>query len=376
VHGDNYQTALERYLPSVFHSSSYQRVQNTIRSRRFDAVVDFILVLNALVIAIQSFPELSGEQPADSSKKMNARYQNGTIDTTWEMAETIFTVLYVIECGLKMTVFGSRTYFEQAKNVFDFVITVLAVMCSVLVYVPNKITDSRVIRMVVMARVLRLLRLLTSSKRFQLIGTISAEILPQAKSVLLILFFLLYFFAVAGTQLYGGMITRDPRNPLSPLVLNTDFGDNDYWGNNFNDMISAVNVLFNLLVINNWTECESGFEAVTQGKWVRWYFISFHLLGVILVNNLVIAFVINNFMQHFNQLKEDQRQEPSLIIGNAVIDVANRQVKFDSSHVTGTRTNLTGDYIARYRRSGSSRLSDGQYRGPDRLRQLFTQTQD
>jgi Ion transport protein len=375
VHHSAYQTALERYWPALHQSSFFQRIQHAIRSPRFDTFVDCVLVMNALVIAIQSYPELSGQRVSDESSNFTSDlYQDGKINTAWEVVETVFTALYVLECGLKVAVFGSRAYFEQGKNVFDFVITGVAVVCSVLVYLPNEINDSRVIRMVIMARVLRLLRVLTSRKRFQLIGAISAEILPQATSVLLILFFLLYMFAVVGTHLYGGMITRDPTNPLAPLVMDTDFSDNDYWGNNFNDMLSAMNVLFNLLVINNWTECEIGFEAVTQGKWVRWYFICFHVLGVILVNNLVIAFVINNFMQQFSHLKEVQQSEATLVIDNAVIDVSNRQVNFDASEVTGTKTTLTGGYIARYRRSGSSKFNDGEGRDSDRLRQLFTQT--
>ena len=50
------------------------------------------------------------------------------------------------------------------------------------------------------------------------------------------------------------MITRDPANPLSFVLLEADdFVGNNYWANNFNDMMSGMNVLFNLLVVNNWT---------------------------------------------------------------------------------------------------------------------------
>jgi two pore calcium channel protein len=98
----------------------------------------------------------------------------------------------------------------------------------------------------------------------------------------------MYLFAAIGTLLYGGLITRgkkvaankeilktfllttftfaDPNNPLSTVLLDTEFAESDYWGNNFNDMMSGMNVLFNLLIINNWTVCESGFEATTGGK--------------------------------------------------------------------------------------------------------------
>jgi hypothetical protein len=38
------------------------------------------------------------------------------------------------------------------------------------------------------------------------------------------------------------MITRDPNNPLSFLLLDSGFAESEYWPNNFNDMLSAMNV--------------------------------------------------------------------------------------------------------------------------------------
>lgn len=362
VKESDYASFVEVYFPKFFQRPGYERFVSIVKSDGFEYVIDLILVLNAVVIGIQSYPELAGQAVA-----IDKKYWDGSIDTVWEFMETVFTAIYCLEVALKLTVFGHRAYFESAKNVFDFTITLLAVVASAIVYYPNEFSDSRLIRMVVMARVLRLIRLLTAMKRFQLIGAISSEILPKAASVLLILFFLLYAFAVLGVHLYGGLISRDPNNPLSFLVLDTDFSDNDYWANNFNDMISAMNVLFNLLVVNNWTECEVGYEAVTQAKWVRWFFLSFHILGVVLVNNLVIAFIINAFLQQLAIFREHVDEE--VIDGEAII--GKRQAFFDATTVTGTKTSLSGRYIARYRRNGSD-ISEG--REQDRLRRLFTQT--
>lgn len=113
----------------------------------------------------------------------------------------------------------------------------------------NQINNTRIIRMVVMARVMRLIRLLTSIERFQLLGAITAEILPRALGVLLILFSILYVFAAVGVGLYGGLITRDPSNPLSYLLLDNDFSDNDYWANNFNGKydVHLVSLTCNIL---------------------------------------------------------------------------------------------------------------------------------
>ena len=206
---------------------------------------------------------------------------------------------------------------------------------------------------------------------FALIGTVSVDIIPAATNVILMLLFLMYSFASLGTMLYGGsrflsslvacpghvissrkfgcshpcrmytisvatdeVITRDPQNQFSFKILEaTDFVGNEYWANNFNDMFSGMNVLFNLLVVNNWTECEIGFEYVTGSKWVRLFFFSFHLVGVVVINNVVIAFVINAFFQQLKILNDRQNWEEHMH-DEAVIK-GDKGI-FDASRITGT----------------------------------------
>jgi two pore calcium channel protein, plant len=256
-------------------------------------------------------------------------------------------------------------YAESTKNLFDMTITFVAVLATIYVYYPNDYSDSRLIRYVIMTRVLRLLRLLFSMKPFQVIVGISMEILPLAANVLLLLFCIMYMFAALGMHLFGGMISRDPSNPLSYLVLNTDFSDNDYWANNFNDMISSLNVLFNLLVVNNWTECADGFEAVTQSKYTRLFFLAFHVFGVILVNNVVTAFIVNSFIAQWDI--QHERFVAMEVEGEAMIE--GRQALFDASLVTGTKTFLTGKYVARVGRLGAAQQQH------DLLKHLFTKTE-
>jgi hypothetical protein len=119
-----------------------------------------------------------------------------------------------------------------------------------------------------------------------------------------------------------------------------------------------LKVLFNLLVVNNWFVCEEGFEAVTGAKWVRFFFIGFHIVGVILANNLVIAFIISNFMQQLTIMREENE-----VVEGAVIE--NGKALFDASSVTGTKTSLSGTYIARLRRDKYGDDHKG-------LRSLFT----
>jgi two pore calcium channel protein len=244
-------------------------------------------------------------------------------------------------------------------------ITLFAAFATIYVYYPNAYSDSRLIRYVIMVRVLRLLRLLFSLKAFQVIGGISTEIIPLAANVLLLLFCIMYVFAALGMYLFGGMISRDPSNPLSYLVLNTEFSDNEYWANNFNDMISSLNVLFNLLVVNNWTQCADGFEAVTQSKFTRLFYLAFHIFGVIVVNNVVIAFIVNSFIAQWDIQQEQVAAEE--VEGEAVIE--GRHALFDATHITGTSTSLTGKYLVRVGQMGRA---EDQH---ELLKHLFTKTE-
>jgi two pore calcium channel protein len=355
-----YATFVETHFPQLYKSPGYQMFCDGVRSKYFEYAVDIILVLNAVVIGIQSYPELSG-QPIE----MDPHFSDGYIDTVWELIETLFTIIYAVEVFIKVMVDGWRTYRESPRNMFDFVVTLLAIVATAYVYYPNAYSDSRLIRFIVMVRVIRLVRILNAIKQFQLIGSISAEIMPAAASVIMFLFFLMYIFAAIGMLMYGGMITRDPSNPLSYAILENDFSDNDYWANNFNDMLSGLNVLFNLLVVNNWTNCEIGFEAVTGGKMVRFFFLGFHILGVILVNNLVIAFIINAFFQQLETVYT--RSGEDIVQGEAII--RGQRAMFDASEVTGTKTGATGGYIARIR----TVHRDVEVDEREGLRRLFTQ---
>ena len=228
-----YETLVQRFLPGIFASKWYRKVCDIVRSTKFELIVDFVLIANAIIIGFQSYPELTGK-----SITLNSHYSDGHIDTWEELVETMFTAFYLVEALLKITVDGWKRYKESARNCFDFGVTMTALIATAYVYYPNTYSDSRLIRLVVMARVLRLVRLLMIVPAFQLLGAIIAEILPAAQNVILLLFFLMYWFAALGMILYGGMITRDPANPLSHAILGNAFSDNDYWANNFNDMVS------------------------------------------------------------------------------------------------------------------------------------------
>jgi len=342
---DIYITFMEQNFPGIYRTTWFQGLSNILESEKFEVGIEIILVLNAVVVGIQSYPELVG-----LDAKENSAISNGEIDTIWETFETIFTVIYVAEATLKILVQGWNKYSADVRNIFDFVITIMSIAATAYVYYPNGYYDSRLVRYIVMARVLRLVRLLVSFKSFQLIGKTLRNIIPDASRVFLFLLCMMYAFSAIGMYAFGGMISRDPNNPLSNELYGTDFAENHYWGNNFNCMMSGMNVCFDLLVINNWTIMSDGIVAVTGSKYSRFFFVVFHILGVIIVNNVVVAFVINSFITEWQQENSQTRSSKGGVVageGNAML--------FDASEVTGTSTSLTGNYVVKVDRHFSGR---------------------
>ena len=314
----------------------------------FEQIIDVIVFLNAIVVFIQTFPELSGE-----SLKRDPKIADGELDTVWEALETLFTVVYCIEMFLKLLVNGWRRYVGQFRNIFDGLITILALLATVYVYYPNAFSNSLLIRYIVMARTLRLVRLLIAIRQFQLTGEIFVSLLPSAARVLLLLLAFMYFFSAIAMQCYGGLITRDPNNPTAYLLEGTSFADNFYWANSFNDMMSGMNVLFNLLLVNNWPEEADGIVAVSGTKLSRFFFILFYICGVIIVNNVVVGFVIDTFMNEFEKAKSTPTRvlqtSESNISSDRNISATEDQAIFDVSEITGTKTNIEGQFVVNFR---------------------------
>jgi len=120
----DYATFLERTFPRVHES-----LCTVVRSTDFEHFIEICLIVNAVVIAFQDYPLLVGRDVT-----ADPHFNDGYIDTVWEMMETAFTVLYVLEASLKVIVEGWKRYSESMRNIFDLFITVLAVLATAYVY--------------------------------------------------------------------------------------------------------------------------------------------------------------------------------------------------------------------------------------------------
>jgi len=328
-----YGSSVEKYFPRVLESPTYIIIKDMVNSRGFDGAVDFLVMLNAFVVLLQCYPMLAGE-----SANADPQLADGLISTQWEVVETIFTLLFVSEMASKVAVFGWNRYATSMRNLFDGLITVAAAVATFYVYYPGIEGNKDLLRFIIMARVFRILRFFISIKQFKQLGHAFFGILPAAGRVSLLLFSVVYIWSWIGMYFFGGLITRDPNNPTSKLLNGTDFAGAFYWANNFNDMLSGANVCFNLLVINNWNVMESGIVAVAQTKVSRFFFFTFYIMGVMIVNNLVIALVIDYYL---DELENGDEEEICDVFGSG------RELVFDSDDLPTSKK--FGKYVARLR---------------------------
>jgi hypothetical protein len=93
----------------------------------------------------------------------------------------------------------------------------------------------------------------------------------------------------AGMICFGGVLTVD-----NPAVVNSSYGVNDNYSINFDTLHGALVCCLYLLVLNDWPALMDGTVAAV-GKAARVYFFAFWLVNIVLVLNVLVAFVIDSF---------------------------------------------------------------------------------
>ena len=136
-------------------------------------------------------------------------------------------------------------------------VTLASVAATAWVYIPNGFDNEAVIRYAVLARTLRLVRVLDAAPTFRRIGASLKRVLPAAARLFAALLWLALLFSGALVARFGGRITDDPASAYARAILRKapDFAtaaDVGYYANSCNDVASCLVLLFELLIVNNW----------------------------------------------------------------------------------------------------------------------------
>ncbi|KAF3659657.1 Two pore calcium channel protein 1 [Capsicum baccatum] len=296
--------------PNFYHSPASESLRNFVRGNTFEYIIVFILLVNLVAVIIETTLDI----------------QNNSGQTFWQKVEFIFGWLYVVEMALKVYTYGFENYWRDGQNRFDFVITWVIVIGETATFVaPNDLTflsNGEWIRYLLIARMLRLIRLLLHVDQYRGFVATFLTLIPSLMPYLGTIFCILCFYCSIGLQIFGGMV-----NAGNPNLASTDLADNDYYLFNFNDYPSGMVTLFNILVMGNWQVWMQTYKELTGTAWSYVYFVSFYLISVLWLLNLIVAFVLEAF-----------QAEMALEASASCVDDEDKESRSERRRNVGTKT--------------------------------------
>ena len=194
--------------------------------------------------------------------------------------------IFAIEALIKITAEGKRPfrYFKNPWNVFDFIIVTA---CLLEPFVQLGGTFLPVLRL---ARILRVLRLVTAIPKLQLLVSCLLKSLPSMFYVSILLFLLFYIYGTMAVFFYG---ENDPIH--------------------FRNLQTSILSLFRVVTLEDWTDVmyinmygsnHYGYsdsdldiwnpESTASPTGAALFFVSFVLIGTMIVLNLVIGVIMNS----------------------------------------------------------------------------------
>ena len=220
------------------------RLQRIVDSNAFTAAVVAVILANAVVLGLQTYPGLEREH-------------GGTLD----FLNGLFLAFFVVEISLRVASYFPRPwrFFLEGWNVFDFLAVGLA-------FVPGLQSNSTVLRLARLARIVRVVHLLPDVR---ILITAVIRSLPPLASMAVLTTLILFIYGMVGWQLFGDQLPDD-------------------WGT----IGTAMLTLFVMLTLENFPIYMDAGMEVHPWSWV--FFVSFILTAAFIVINVFIGIVLNS----------------------------------------------------------------------------------
>ena len=219
-------------------SSGAQTIKQIVESRWFQGVVLVLIIVNALVLGLETF---SGISP-----QMRALFAD---------LDRLIIYAFVFEIVLRLLAYRSA-YFRNGWNLFDFAIVGVSLLAAT-----SGLGALRAFR------VLRILRVITVIPRMRVVVSALLDSIPGIASVGVVLALILYVFAVIAANLYG---------PAHPAL--------------FGDVFRAMSTLFQVMTLEGWPDIAAAVAETHQRSWI--FFFTFVLIATFTMLNLFVAIVV------------------------------------------------------------------------------------
>ena len=238
------------------------RLARLVDSPAFTAAVVAVILANALVLGLQTYPGLD-------------RRHGDTLD----LLNLLFLAFFVVEILVRIASYLPRPwrFFLDGWNVFDFLAVSLA-------FAPGLRENSTVLRLARLARIVRVIHLLPDVR---ILITAVIRSLPPLASMAVLTTLILFMYGMVGWQLFGAELPGD-------------------WGN----IGEAMLTLFVMLTLEDFPQYMDAGMEIHPWSWV--FFVTFILVAAFVVINVLIGIVLNSL----EEARELERRE-SLTPGEA-----------------------------------------------------------
>lgn len=234
----------------------FKALARLVYSSNFELTIAFVILTNAVSLAILTLPEISAE----------VRRSAETIDIYcfW---------IYVVELGLRILSYGRKPwkFLSRGWNVFDLIVIGLA---------PFVQGQTAVLRLL---RLLRLVRIFRFLPEVRVLSRSIIKSVPPLLSMTVLISLMLFLYGMAGYYLFGSDA------PAS-------------WG----DIGSSMKSLFILLTLENFPVYLE--EALAINALALPYFLSYVFVVVFTVLNVLIGIVLNAMDEARTEDKAIQNQ--------------------------------------------------------------------
>ncbi|KAF4133455.1 Voltage-dependent L-type calcium channel domain-containing protein [Phytophthora infestans] len=178
--------------------------------KRFDQFILFLILANSIILAIADYSKVDNQGDLDSSQST----RNAIVTS----ADTIFTILFAVECTMKIIAMGligdQGAYLMDPWNWMDFIVVFIGIL-AVIPGIPN-------VSMLRVFRVLRPLRSLNAVAGMKKLVSALLKSIPELLTVVAFLCFLFFLYGVIGVQLWSGVLHPRCRITPYPVYVNPD----------------------------------------------------------------------------------------------------------------------------------------------------------
>jgi len=250
----------------------------------FNRLIITTIVVAGIVVGAQTYPDFAAENAFILS-----------------LLDRTILLIFTIEAVIKIIAEGKQpfNYFRNPWNVFDFLIVTACLLEPFLHF------GGAFLPVLRLARILRVLRLITAIPKLQILVTCLLKSLPSMFYVSILLFLLFYVYGVMAVFLFG---ENDPIH--------------------FRNLQTSILSLFRVVTLEDWTDVMYinmygsngyGYSAEDIAKWspsssssplgAALFFVSFVLIGTMIVLNLVIGVIMNSMDESNAEMSVKQEIE-------------------------------------------------------------------